>query len=168
MLTFYRKLLGVYLFIIILLYNDFHFTLEGLSSNFWWLRNVNLVTFVEQYMMCKKKRVLAKKNVYKRAKNEFDTMNLSQKESPWNGNIPGAGINKVILTIFRNMKGTFIIYFFEKGATGNSASNCQLIFFYQKKICFIFQCNIHSLRHFPHWKTSLYSKTQDLSDIPPC
>ena len=52
---------------------------RGPSSNLLLLRRTNHVNFTEECGMCSKKNVLVKKNIYKWAKHEFTTWNLSKK-----------------------------------------------------------------------------------------
>ena len=52
----------------------------GLLSNFGWLKSVNHVKCIEEYVMHMEKHVLVKKNVYKWVKYAFVTM--SWKNSP--------------------------------------------------------------------------------------
>ena len=59
----------------------------GLSSNFWWLRSAHYGKFTEKCDVYKEACFSEKKKFKNRAKSEFATTNLSQKDSLWNGNI---------------------------------------------------------------------------------
>ena len=110
---------------------------RGLSSNFWWLSCANNVKFTEECVMCTRKHLLVKKNVYQWTKHWFVTMSLSWNENSLNGNkltlwlkkkVVGAAVSKEGHTdCLLGHEETSYCWFHLKGAGVNSASYCQLL-----------------------------------------
>ena len=91
---------------------------RALSSNFWWLRSTNHVTFTEEYVMCMEIHT----NVYKQNKHVFELKRWSMKWKHTNSPVKKKSQaqwseKKIILTVFWDMKGPITIDFFEKGTT---------------------------------------------------
>ena len=76
---------------------------RGLSSNFWRLTNANQVKLMDECVMCREHYEV--NNVYTMSK-------IRMQRS----------VKKVMLTVFKKMKGAITIDFLEKGATVNNVS----------------------------------------------
>ena len=95
------------------------------------MRNAYHVKFIEGCGMCKEKKFLVIKNVYKYAKQVFVIMNLTNRHSTeWNYFLVKKrfqvlwSVKKVMLTVFCDIKELIIIAYLEKDACVNSAFCC--------------------------------------------
>ena len=103
---------------------------RSLSSNFWWLKRANHVTFTEECVMCLEKNVFVKKClqmgfavVSRTRKASNGKYWLSSKEKL----ITQRSEKKAMLTVFWNIKGPITVDFLEKRATFNSTPYYQIL-----------------------------------------
>ena len=135
-------------------------------TNFCWLRSAKHVKFTEEYVMCTKKHVLIKNNVYKFTKHRFATTSLSWKDSQLSENtlslrkrkkfLVPQSVKKIMLTVFWQMKGSMTIDFLIKGSSVNSAFYCQIHLMYWIYLEYIY-LYIYTIEHtHTHTHTHIY------------